>query len=110
VIAVHDTRCLNHRDREAVARCPSCGDFFCRECVTEHEGRVMCAKCLAGVAGRADGKRSKISFARPILALVSFLFACLFFFLVGRTLLLLPDSFHDGEIWSTYGANAEGGP
>lgn len=39
-------RCWNHHSREAVCRCPNCVRPFCRECVTEHEARLLCAECL----------------------------------------------------------------
>jgi hypothetical protein len=45
-------RCLNHEAREAVSRCPSCGNYFCRECVTIFEDRVICAACLTAVSGQ----------------------------------------------------------
>jgi hypothetical protein len=38
--------CFNHPERLAAARCPECRNSFCRECVTEHEGRLSCAACL----------------------------------------------------------------
>jgi hypothetical protein len=44
--AVAHQRCLHHHEREAVARCPECGHYFCRECITEHDERVICASCL----------------------------------------------------------------
>ena len=34
-------RCLHHPAREAVALCPECRRFYCRECVTEHAGRMI---------------------------------------------------------------------
>jgi len=40
-------RCFNHVQREAVARCPQCRGYFCRECITEHDDRVICAGCLS---------------------------------------------------------------
>jgi len=43
-------RCWNHANREAVCRCPECGRPFCRECVTEHEARLLCAVCLQALA------------------------------------------------------------
>ncbi len=49
-------RCWNHEGREAVCRCPQCGRSFCRECVTEHESRLLCAACLR-VAGQAAAAR-----------------------------------------------------
>jgi hypothetical protein len=53
-----DQRCFHHASREAVVRCPECRRFFCRECVTEHNGRMVCTECIAresaggAVAGR----------------------------------------------------------
>lgn len=55
--ALLQQRCWNHEAREAVCRCPSCGRSFCRECVTEHESRLLCAACLRQTA-RAAGERS----------------------------------------------------
>jgi len=40
-------RCRRHPERPAAARCPECGEPHCRECVVEHEGRILCAACLA---------------------------------------------------------------
>ena len=45
VLLAHQ-RCFNHATREAVARCPECHHFFCRECITEHDDRVLCTGCL----------------------------------------------------------------
>jgi hypothetical protein len=50
-------RCWNHDSREAVCQCPQCGRSFCRECVTEHESRLLCAACLRH-ATQAGGARS----------------------------------------------------
>ncbi|MCI0613826.1 rhomboid family protein, partial [bacterium] len=36
-------RCFFHSQREAVVRCPECGRYYCRECVTEHLDRLLCA-------------------------------------------------------------------
>ncbi len=38
-------RCFVHTEREAVCLCTSCGRPHCRECVSEYEGRMMCAAC-----------------------------------------------------------------
>ena len=48
-LALHQ-RCWNHETREAVCLCPACGRSFCRECVTEHEARLVCAACLRAIA------------------------------------------------------------
>ncbi len=98
--AIYDQRCRNHREREAVARCPMCREFYCRECVTEHLGRVICAKCLADDTPQSRKDRARPSIVRAGLAAVSVLVVWTCFFLLGRSLLMLPDSFHDGTVWS----------
>ncbi len=95
-------RCFNHSDREAVAICLDCNNLFCRECVTEHEDRVICANCLSGL--KADEtKRSRGAFLRPLLRtslfLGSLLFLWLSFFYLGQFLLEMPSSFHEGTLW-----------
>jgi hypothetical protein len=51
-------QCWNHETREAVCRCPGCARSFCRECVTEHEARLLCAACLRKALEGAGAKRS----------------------------------------------------
>ena len=43
-------RCRRHPERPASARCPACGGTYCRECVVEHDGRILCASCLRAAA------------------------------------------------------------
>jgi len=96
-------RCLLHPLREAAARCPSCRQFFCRECVTEHESRFVCATCLR----KLTGSRSERKTARNILVAAlaaARLFASvgllwLTFYLVGLFLARAPSTFHDGTMW-----------
>ena len=49
-------RCQRHPGREAAARCPSCQQSFCRECITEHEGRMLCLACLTKRSQPATGR------------------------------------------------------
>src|SRR5258706_14749578 len=91
-------KCLNHGDREAVARCPQCRSHFCRECVSEHEGRILCAQCLAKAAAE-DGKLPGWKRWIPLGAALGLGVAWLFFLSLGKVLLLIPSSFHDGA-WS----------
>ena len=94
-------RCFNHATRESVARCPSCGRFYCRECVTEHEDRVICAACLKLLA------RVPL-LQRPVLVRLLHVAQCfaggmllwLLFYLIGGGIAALPDSFHKGTLWS----------
>ena len=93
-------RCFNHAHREAVARCPECGRFFCRECITEHEDRVICAACLRRQVRPPLTQRGWfVGVIRLGQILVAVFVAWLFFRLVGEALLLLPSSFHEGTLW-----------
>ena len=93
-------RCFNHAGREAVARCPECRQFFCRECVTEHDDRVVCSACLKKLAGVPFVKRPGfLKVLRLAQCGLAILVAWFFFFLIGELLLKIPASFHEGAIW-----------
>ena len=102
-VLIHQ-RCWNHELREAVCRCPGCGRHFCRECVTEHEDRVVCADCLKRLV-RATGEKGARFAWIPRLGVcaLGFLLAWLFFYETGRALLMIPTSFHDGTLWNNLG-------
>ncbi len=53
-------RCRNHLTREAAVRCPLCRDYFCRECVTEHDDRLICAVCLKKLQGPVSAERRNV--------------------------------------------------
>ncbi|MBN2419754.1 MAG: rhomboid family protein [Deltaproteobacteria bacterium] len=94
-------KCYNHKQREAVARCPECKRFFCRECITEHDDRVLCADCLI---------KKDINTQKTSSALSSLFYVCRFisgtiilwliFYYIGLILLSLPANFHEGTLWS----------
>lgn len=95
-------RCVRHDTREAVGRCTACEGGFCRECITEHEGKLYCAPCFARrvesakkVAKPRDWKRLRAA------ALTAGSVLCLVvgFYLLGRLLAAVPPEFHDGTIW-----------
>jgi hypothetical protein len=93
-------RCRNHPSREAVARCPGCSRFFCRECISEHEGRVLCAACLAGILKKKIASGGRLThFNRLLLAFAGIFAAWFFFDVLGHLLLRIPASFHEGTIW-----------
>ncbi len=95
-----DQKCFNHAQREAVARCPGCGHFFCRECIAEHQDRVLCAACLRQQPRLSASRRSGLALAwRLSLFLGGVVITWIFFYLVGRVLVSLPDSFHEGTLW-----------
>jgi len=93
-------RCLHHGAREAVARCPECRQFFCRECVTEHDDRVICAACLRKLHRPAPARRPGFAIVKRLAAgALGLLIAWFFFFMLGESLLRLPDSFHESSLW-----------
>lgn len=98
-LALGAQRCSNHAGREAAARCPECGRFFCRECVTEHEGRVLCSGCLAKTQGAGTAGRGRGILGKTAALVVSVTALWLLFYVLGRGLLLLPSSFHEGTMW-----------
>jgi hypothetical protein len=101
---IENRRCAHHAHREAAARCPQCERFFCRECIAEHDGRVLCANCLA-LSGRHKARRR--SFLRRIIPLVQVSLGLLLlwssFFYLGQALIALPDQFHEGTVWQIDG-------
>jgi len=97
-----DQRCFNHALREAAARCPSCRNYYCRECITEHEDRVICADCLRKLATLRLQKRQ--AFAGTLRAtqfVLGLLAAWFFFYLLGESLLSMPNAFHEGTLWKS---------
>jgi len=80
-------RCWNHDQREAVCRCPACGRHFCRECVTEHESRLLCAACLQSLPRTAPARRGTRVRLAPLAALASLLFSWWIFYIAGEILL-----------------------
>jgi len=101
-------RCFNHPLREAVACCPECGRYFCRECVVEHDNRLLCASCIAKLLTPSRTGRFRLA---GLMRLGQFLFGFmvlwLFFYYVGQALLSLPSSFHEGTVWQSSWWEAE---
>lgn len=99
-VAIRAWRCTRHPEREAAARCPVCGQPFCRECVVEHEGRLLCSGCLAKArSGGGETRRARPALKRTLTLLASALFLWAGFFLLGEVLVRIPPSFHDATIW-----------
>ncbi len=76
-------RCMYHPSREPVGRCAECRNPFCRECVTEHDDRLICAACLAR-SRPTPGSRSRL--LHWLGAPAGVLTAWLFFWLLGWVL------------------------
>ncbi|MGP8246275.1 MAG: rhomboid family protein [Bryobacteraceae bacterium] len=85
-------RCWNHEDREAVCRCPQCGRSYCRECVSEHESRLLCAACLKALAGRPVPRRRSLRRLAPAaLALAGIVTAWAVYFAGAEVVMTLVD-------------------
>jgi len=85
-------RCWNHEVREAVCQCPQCGRSFCRECVTEHESRLMCASCLRQAARSAPVRRGRMRrMAGALLTLAGVALAWAIFFGAAQGLIIVTE-------------------
>src|SRR5450755_1907426 len=95
VATLRQRRCDNHPQREASARCPECGRFFCRECITEHDDRVLCASCLAKLSVKKTKGTASWDWV-PRLGLACVAAALVFFalLLIGNLLVSIPSHFH----------------
>lgn len=92
------TRCLLHPQRESVARCPECRQAYCRECITEHDGRVICAACLRRLTRPVQRRPVRLGWLlRPVSMVVGLLVGFLFFHLLGLVLLQIPSEWHEGN-------------
>ncbi len=96
-----DTSCTIHADRRSTARCPSCRQFYCAECITEHNGRMTCANCLSSAVKSISKvpKRSPFPAAAIIQLIAAIVVAWVLFYFFAQTLTDIPDEFHDGTIW-----------
>lgn len=94
-------RCYNHAHREAAARCPACHRYYCRECVVEHESRLLCAACVAAVSAREERRARRHGWPGAVAgALIGVLVAWAFFFVIGWGLLSLPSPTHATNVWN----------
>jgi hypothetical protein len=99
-LTLRQQRCANHPRREASARCPECGRFFCRECITEHDDRVLCASCLAKLAKKEASAPLWWTWTpRVALALAAAAVVYFTLLLLGNLLLSIPSHFHAQGGW-----------
>jgi len=99
---VLEQRCWNHEDREAVCRCPQCGRSYCRECVTEHQSRLLCAACLRAAARESrPARRIFRRFLPAGMALAGLVLAWFVFYGAGEA--LLESTAHlEQSIWQSH--------
>jgi hypothetical protein len=75
--------CWNHETREAVCRCPGCARSYCRECVTEHEARLLCAACLRKALPDAVSPRRAQRVPRLVLLTAGLMLSWLLFLVIA---------------------------
>jgi len=93
-VVLADQRCWVHDQREAAARCVTCRHFFCRECITEHAGQMICGGCVArALVPRGVSERSR-AILWTALAVAGVFVAWLMFYYLGQGLAKLPSDFH----------------
>ena len=93
-------RCFLHIGREAVAKCPECGRMYCRECVTEHGDRMLCAACIRSEQTESRSKKELLPGLLSVLHGVFGLLLCLLFFYgISRFLVTMPAPYHEGTEW-----------
>jgi hypothetical protein len=89
-------RCFHHENREASAQCPECRHYYCRECITEHDDKVICAACLSDKnPTKKPSNPWFVLLPRLITAFLAFFVIYLVFYSLGQTLASLPDKFHN---------------
>ncbi len=93
--------CNLHPERPASFRCQSCRNYFCPECVTEHDNKSTCASCLNAKKEDSSPKYSKLSIqAMPVIHFVMAVTICwVIFYLLAQFVTGVPDRFHDGTLW-----------
>ena len=88
-------RCFVHPSREAVSLCLECRRAFCRECVVDHDGRLICAACLARLqAPTPRGSRMGRKLASTAATGFALLLCWILFYMAGRLLMLAEPAHH----------------
>ena len=76
--------------------------FFCRECITEHEDKVLCAACLRRLiepSGKTSDRLGGLFQLGHFLLGILILYVLFYYF--AQVLLALPSDFHEGTLWQT---------
>jgi len=81
-------RCFVHPGREAASLCLECRRSYCRECVVDHDGRLICAACLARMRAPVirGGRLLHQTFSAVGLAF-TLLLCWIIFYMAGRLLM-----------------------
>ncbi len=98
--SLSNSRCFHHASREAAVCCPECRRFFCRECVSDFEERLLCDSCIRNFQEKKNNNSKSNKRFVSLLGIISGLFICVFtFYCLGQILFAIPNKFHDGSAW-----------
>ena len=87
-------KCITHIDREAVARCCQCNQYYCRECIVEHEGDMICTQCLSqNNQSLIEKKESSGWISHLFIFAMSTVLLLFLFYSLGWFISIIPDSF-----------------
>jgi len=87
--------CFIHGGREAVALCLECRRAFCRECVVDHDGRLICATCLTRLRHKPERAPGAFrSFLRTLGVAAALLLCWMIFYLGARAIVTTDTSRH----------------
>ena len=77
-------------------RCPECHRYYCRECVIEHQGRMICGECVARTGVANSTPMALAPSALLVAAVGGLLLAWLVFYYLGAMLARIPSDFFGG--------------
>jgi hypothetical protein len=97
---IQKAQCLNHPRREAAARCTSCGRSYCRECVTELAGRMVCGPCYREkTQAKEKPKRDWFLITATLQIMLGLAGLWLMAWMLGQMLVNTPSEFHEATVW-----------
>ena len=98
--SIQHQRCFNHANREPVAKCPHCNRFYCRECITEHNRKLVCSKCLEEITSKDEKKsNTMVALCEFLIMLIGFSGVMFILAILGWFLMQIPNDIHTGAKW-----------
>jgi len=81
-------RCQNHIEREAAAICMKCQNYFCKECITEYDDKMLCKNCIDDLLKKnKTTHRKKINLKQFFAIITTTLFLWIIFYSSGKFLI-----------------------
>ncbi len=88
-------RCFVHPSREAVSLCLECRRAFCRECVVDHDGRLICAGCIALLrTPMAQVNRVRRRLFSAVATALAIMLCWILFYMAGRLFMMAEPAHH----------------